>query len=1181
MSGSVKKNNKIILKEEYEKLPDDTFYNKDMQKFLLKKELLEKDNRSNQFDFLYPELNDPEFNIKIAQKKEFIDNQYDGSIHDLEKYSDQLCNAEFELNPHQLFVRNFLSFNTPYNSLLLYHGLGTGKTCTAITVAEEMRDYLKQLKIFQRIIVVASPNVQENFKLQLFDERKLELINNIWTIKSNCIGNKFLKELNPSGSSISKQKIISQIKRLINESYLFMGYREFAGYIHKVAHIDESIQNNNKLSKIQKKKLRKTFDNRLVIIDEVHNIRLMGNSDKHDKKIANSLTKLVKYTNNMRLLLLSGTPMYNHYSEIIWLINLMNLNDNRSAINKNEIFDKDDNFIVDTYGNETGKDLFIHKINGYVSFVRGENPYIFPHRIYPILFDSINSLKSNKYPRFGLNNKPINEPLQHIDLYMTKLSPYQKLVYNYIIDNLKTKADKRGKSFDNLDSFGYNDLQQPLEALNITYPYEDFNENSKTSINQLIGKNGLSQIMNITTENVNENKIKKYEYKENTLKKFGKVFSIAEIEKYSSKIFTICKNIINNEGVILIYSQYIEGGLIPCALTLEELGFTRYGNSKNLFKDKPINENKLKYVMITGDISHSINNNEEINACTNSDNINGDKVKVILISKAGSEGIDLKYIRQVHILEPWYNTSRIEQIIGRAVRNKSHCDLPFNKRNVMLFLYGTMLDSDEESADLYVYRVAEKKSIQIGKISRIIKESCVDCIIHHNQINFTEKNFNKKINIILSNKKAIDYNVGDKPFTNVCDYMSECNYECKPNIKIEDNVNIDTYDKNFIEFNNEKIIKKIKLLFKEHYFITKSNIIKNLNTTNTYPIENIFSALDYLVNDKNELVIDRFGVYGKLINIDEYYLFQPLNIQNTNISIFDRKNLVSFKNNSFIVDQDLQKSNKERSEEKINSASNKVELINSIENKYNMIISQNQFKTTNKDIFNSLNKVYNLLNKQIKPTILNELIIDHLLDTENFKNKVNLLNYLYFNHNLTEFQEKLKYYFDKQTLTHDGISGIYLYNDKISSTYNDRTILFVKQANKWEKAKMTDNNNFKILIANNILKIYDRLNTIFGFISYVDKNDIYVFKTIDAESKHKKRGKRCDQSGKSEIIKIFNKAIGDNKYNISNTKNLTSLELCCFKELIFRYYTYKNENDKIWFVNTHNAYLIELKMNSK
>ena len=95
------------------------------------------------------------FNIKISEKKEFHDTTYDGKIYDVQTKGDELCNTPFELNPHQKFVRNFLSFQTPYNSLLLYHGLGTGKTCSAISVAEEMRDYLKQVNNSRRIIVVA------------------------------------------------------------------------------------------------------------------------------------------------------------------------------------------------------------------------------------------------------------------------------------------------------------------------------------------------------------------------------------------------------------------------------------------------------------------------------------------------------------------------------------------------------------------------------------------------------------------------------------------------------------------------------------------------------------------------------------------------------------------------------------------------------------------------------------------------------------------------------------------------------------------------------------------------------------------------------------------------------------------------------------------------------------------
>ena len=60
---------------------------------------------------LYPTLNDPNFNLKIAKKQEFNDTQYDGSILPIDEQANKLCGpSEFELAPHQLFVRNFLSF---------------------------------------------------------------------------------------------------------------------------------------------------------------------------------------------------------------------------------------------------------------------------------------------------------------------------------------------------------------------------------------------------------------------------------------------------------------------------------------------------------------------------------------------------------------------------------------------------------------------------------------------------------------------------------------------------------------------------------------------------------------------------------------------------------------------------------------------------------------------------------------------------------------------------------------------------------------------------------------------------------------------------------------------------------------------------------------------------------------
>ena len=270
-----------------------------------------------------------------------------------------------------------------------------------------------------------------------------------------------------------------------------------------------------------------------------------------------------------------------------------------------------------------------------------------------------------------------------------------------------------------------------------------------------------------------------FEYKPNYEKLH--IFSPDNIGNYSSKIKVICKAIEKSQGVILIYSQYIDGGLIPMALALEEMGFSRYGqNVKNLFKNPPTepidirtmkpNEKKSKdfmparYSMITGDPRLSPNNNFEVKGLTNEENKDGHKIKIILISQAGSEGIDLKFIRQVHILEPWYNMNRISQIIGRAVRNFSHKDLPFEERNVEIFMHGTLLeDKKEEAADLYVYRVAEYKAKQIGRVTRLLKETAVDCILNYQQTNFTQKNFEKILKLkhetvkqVLSTGKVIE-----------------------------------------------------------------------------------------------------------------------------------------------------------------------------------------------------------------------------------------------------------------------------------------------------------------------------------------------------------------------------------------------------------------------------------------
>ena len=113
------------------------------------------------------------------------------------------------------------------------------------------------------------------------------------------------------------------------------------------------------------------------------------------------------------------------------------------------------------------------------------------------------------------------------------------------------------------------------------------------------------------------------------------------------------KKIKESEGIVLIYSQYIDGGCVPIALALEEMGITRHGDrKKSLFKTPPrepmkINGKNAKYIMITGDklLSPGRNNKMELKVATHPNNIMGEKVKVIVISKAGSEGLDFRNIR--------------------------------------------------------------------------------------------------------------------------------------------------------------------------------------------------------------------------------------------------------------------------------------------------------------------------------------------------------------------------------------------------------------------------------------------------------------------------------------------------------------------------------------------------------
>ena len=1338
-----------ILENDYNKIDckDEKLYSNECNKFLLKREILESDvlkNNPEANPYLYPDLSDTNFNIKIASKKEFNDTKYDGTIHEnIKEQADLLAKADFELQPHQAFVKNFLSFQTPYSSLLLYHGLGTGKTCSAIGVCEEMRDYMKQMGITKRIMIVASENVQDNFKLQLFDERKLKLIDGIWNIRA-CTGNKLLKEINPMNmKGIPKEKIVSQIKNLINSYYIFLGYGQFANYIIKTMNYDEELEreklnektNTKNQPKSQTKiqmlkdvkislnkrimnKLRKEFNNRLIVIDEVHNIR--KTDDNENKKVAINLEYLVKSAENLRLLLLSATPMYNSYKEIVWLLNLMNINDRRSRIETRDIFDKAGNF------KKSGEELLVRKATGYISFVRGENPYTFPFRVYPDKFAKNHTFEVINYPKYQMNLKKIQheDKKRILNLYLNTIGncsncgKCQYCVYKYIIFNLRNKkftlTTKTGvvrdmPSFENMESFGYTLLQTPLEALIISYPIDGLKEqlseikeemysdelspsfsessvltdddedkeeeeeeeekqednvknptkiqiesnsnesnkndkytfggeNTSSSSRQvftqidphfLTGKQGLERMMNYVDEKTPPKK-GDFEYKKTTIEKYGKIFSQQLIGTFSSKIKCILDNIINPqnnkvcEGVLLIYSQYIDSGLIPMALALEEMGFTRYGdNVKPLFKNKPTeivdartmkpptdkkNFMPARYALITGDPRFSPNNDFEVKGLTNEDNKDGNKIKVVLISKAGSEGIDLKFIRQVHILEPWYNMNRIEQIIGRAVRNFSHKELSFEKRNVEIFMYATILgDNKEEAADLYVYRVAEYKAIQIGKVSRILKETSVDCIINHDQTNFTQEmmsaSLKEPITQELSNGLILhNFKIGDAPFSPVCDYMATCDYSCRPDKKIDlNNLNEDTYNENFIVMNSEKILQRIRMLMKESFFYKKNVLLKAIRTPNEYPYIQIYSALTQLIEDNNEFITDKYGRNGRLVNIGEYYLFQPIELKDKNISIFDRSVPIDYKHSmiNFEIKQNLVKPVIDTRNVNKGIVQEEEEKKENIEGKkiiQEMIINYDTSREFTKlprvprgddNWYKHCGIVMRKMAKDYPESskYLIDFLVAHMIEILLFDEKLSVMNYLYSLEHIenSSFEWFAKDYFERKSIKTKNFNVMILYK------FNKRMIMILNEKNQWIEATPED----QLEIANDketkqILNInIETFNKIIGFIGYEKSNKFLVFKTKDMTSK-RDTGARCDESGKEKTLKKINEIIGSDKYTSENTKmekdkdgNIIReatghVELCILEEFLLRFFDAIKEYNKKWFLSPEMAIYYKL-----
>ena len=257
----------------------------------------------------------------------------------------------------------------------------------------------------------------------------------------------------------------------------------------------------------------------------------------------------------------------------------------------------------------------------------------------------------------------------------------------------------------------------------------------------------------------------------------GKFDKYKPLSEYSQKLHEMLTNINKSHGSNLVYSQFktVEG-LGVLGIALKTNGYVEikiegkedapvFSEETKASLAKGPDAKERRYITFTGEGSKErrnlilnifngnfdklptdMKNILEESGYTKHKNTLGDICWVIGITGAGAEGISLKCCRSVHIMEPYWNSVRLEQVKGRAIRICSHKDLPYDDRTVELYTYYTVFselhrsenkidrliaERDKlETSDENVFNVSKRKDAINNNIIEIMKESAVDCSLN-------------------------------------------------------------------------------------------------------------------------------------------------------------------------------------------------------------------------------------------------------------------------------------------------------------------------------------------------------------------------------------------------------------------------------------------------------------------
>jgi hypothetical protein len=258
------------------------------------------------------------YHAEVAEQKETIS-------------CDPQKNKDFSLLTHQKIVRDYLNIYTPYRGLLLYHGLGSGKTCSSIAIAEG-------LKTHKKVIVMTPASLQRNYveelkkcgddiykKNQYWEfiaiqskvDPMVETLSAILSLPKQFIidqNGAWLVNIKKSSNYTSlnageRESLDKQLNKMISAKYQFINYNGM-----RMSHLNTLTSNFTE----------NPFNDHVVVIDEAHNfISRIVNKLRRPTSLSMRMYELLMTAQNVKIILLSGTPVINYPNEVAIIFNIL------------------------------------------------------------------------------------------------------------------------------------------------------------------------------------------------------------------------------------------------------------------------------------------------------------------------------------------------------------------------------------------------------------------------------------------------------------------------------------------------------------------------------------------------------------------------------------------------------------------------------------------------------------------------------------------------------------------------------------------------------------------------------------------------------------------------------------------------------------------------------------------